>query len=130
MVYLTKEEAHKIVKELAGNKDKEVRRIVQKLNSPEKRTIYVRGKPEIKRLLRKAFKERSQVKIRYYSPHSDENTTRIVDIYQVHNDCITTLCHLREEERIFRIDRIGSATILDNKYKIPKGWEPENIILN
>jgi predicted DNA-binding transcriptional regulator YafY len=130
MVHLTKEEAETIVGELSESSNKKVKEIVKKLKSPEKRTIYIKEKKEINQLLKKAFKERRQVKIRYYSPHSDENTTRIINIYQIHGDCITTFCHLREEERVFRVDRIGSATILDKKYKIPKGWKSENIILD
>jgi len=35
---------------------------------------------------------------------------------------------LRNEERTFVTDRISQATILDESYKIPKGWEPESIV--
>ena len=61
---------------------------------------------------------------------SDEVTNRIIDVYQLHDDCVIAYCHLRNDERVFRIDRINKAAILDEKYKIPKGWEPESIILN
>ncbi|MFH1271113.1 MAG: WYL domain-containing protein [Nanoarchaeota archaeon] len=68
--------------------------------------------------------------INYYSLSSDESTTRIVDIYQMHKDCIVAFCNLREDERTFVIDRINAAALLDDKYSIPKGWEPESIILD
>ncbi len=129
MVYLTKREEKIILKELSENSSKEIQSIVNKIKNPRKQ-VYVRGKLEINRLLKKAFKEKRSVKIKYYSPHSDESTARIVDIYIIHDNGITTYCHLRKEERFFRIDRISSATILDEKYKIPKNWKSENIILD
>ena len=88
------------------------------------------SKTDINRLLKRAFKEKRKVKIRYYSPHSDESTTRIVDIYKIYNGVIACLCYLREDERNFVIDRINSAIILDEKYTIPKNWSPESIILD
>ena len=91
---------------------------------------YLRGLKEIKRLLKRAFKEKKSVKIQYYSLSSDEVKFRIVDVYQMYNDCIIAYCHLRGEERTFVIDRINKAKLLDEKYKIPKGWEPESIILD
>lgn len=91
---------------------------------------YIRGLSEIKRLLRKAFKEKRSVKIKYYSLSSDEVKFRVVDVYQMYNDCIIAFCHLRNEERTFVIDRINQSKLLDEKYEIPNGWEPESIILD
>jgi len=130
MVYLSKEEAEKLTKELSKNKNKQIKNIIKKLKSPEKRRIYVTSKADINRLLKKAFNEKKKVKIRYYSPHNDENTARVVDIYKIYNGVITAFCYLREDERNFVIDRINSVTILDEKYSIPKGWTPESIILD
>ena len=130
MVYLTKKEAEEIVKEVSDSQNKKIKEIVKKLKSPEKRRVYVNDKQEIKKLLRKAFNEKRKVKIRYYSFHSDESTTRIIDIYKIYKRAITAFCHLREEERNFVIDRINSATLLDEKYNIPNNWEPEDIILD
>ncbi|MBU0760966.1 MAG: WYL domain-containing protein [Nanoarchaeota archaeon] len=48
----------------------------------------------------------------------------------MHKDCIVAFCNLREDERTFVIDRINAAALLDDKYSIPKGWEPESIILD
>lgn len=130
MVYLTKKEAKKIAKALPKNSDKEIKNIIKRLKSPEKRIVYVTRKLEIRKLLHKAFDEKRKVKIRYYSPHSDEHTTRIIDIYQIYINSIIAYCHLREDERTFAIKRINSATILDEKYSIPKNWTPESIILD
>ena len=129
MVYLSKKNVDKIIKELSKTKNKEIKNILWKIKYPEKR-VYVYEKSEIRKLLRKAFNEKRKTKIRYYSPHSDEFTNRIIDIYQAHKDCIIAFCHLREEERTFIIKRIKYATILNERYSIPKGWSPESIILD
>jgi len=130
MVYLTKKEAEKLTKELSKNKDKQIKDIIKKLKSPEKMGIYLTSRKDITWLLKKAFNEKKQVKIRYYSLHNDENTTRVVDIYKIYKGVITAFCHLREDERNFVIDRINAVAILDEKYSIPKGWTPESIILD
>ncbi len=80
-------------------------------------------------MLKKAFADKKSVKIRYYSPHSDEHTTRIVDVYKIWKDAVTAFCHLRQDERTFVIGRISSVTMSKNKYKIPKGWQPQSTIL-
>ena len=130
MVYLSRKDADKIVRELSKIKNKEVGSIIKKLKYPEKKGVYVYGNSEIKKLLKKAFEEKRKVKIRYYSPHSDENTTRIIDIYKIYMNSITSYCHLRKEERTFNIGRINSASTLDERYSIPKGWSSESIILD
>ena len=88
------------------------------------------SKADINILLKRAFKEKRKVKIRYYNPHNDESTVRVVDIYKIYNGVIVGFCHLREDERNFVIDRINSVAILEEKYSIPKGWSPESIILD
>ncbi len=130
MAYLTKKEKNIILKNLSNTSNKEIKMVIKKLKYPGKKRVYVDDSSEIMSLLKKAFREKRMVKIRYYSPHSDENTTRIIEIYKFQNGVITTFCHLRGEERNFVIGRITSAAILDEKYKIPKGWTPESIILD
>lgn len=129
MVYLSKKDAEKVINELSKINKWEITEIIEKMRS-HKKVVYARSQPKIKRLLKQAFKEKRKVKINYYSLSSDEVTNRIVDVYKMHNDCIIAFCHLREEERTFVIDRINQAALLDDKYKIPKGWTPESIILD
>ena len=62
MVYLTKEESEKLTKELSKNKNKQIKDIIKKLKSPEKRRVYVTSKTDISRLLKRAFKEKRKVK--------------------------------------------------------------------
>ena len=129
MVYLTKKDADTIIEELSNNPNEEIRGIIKKIISPEKK-IYIKNKLGIMKLLNKAFDEKRKVKIRYYSPHSDEYTTRVIDIYQICINSIIAFCHLRGEERTFVLERISSAAILDEKYNVPKNWSPESIILD
>jgi len=130
MAYLSKKDAEIVIRELSNVPNAEIKSIIKKLKFPEKRKVYVTNKSDIRKLLHKAFNEKRKVKIRYYSPHSDESTIRIVDIYNVYNGVIACFCHLREDERNFVMDKINSVAILDEKYSIPKGWSPESIILD
>ena len=130
MVYLPKKDADRIIKELSNIQNKEIKNIIRKLKNPEKKLTYITEQPKIKALLKRAFKEKRKVKITYYSLSSDEVTNRIIDIYQLHNDCVVAFCNLRDDERTFVMSRINKAAILDEKYSIPKGWSPESIILN
>ena len=125
MVSLTKSEKEKLKEILFKSKDKQAKEILNKINN-EKRLKYSNEKSEIKRLLKQAFKEKKKVKIRYYSLSSDEVKWRIVSIYQFGDGFIIAFCHLRNDERTFVTDRISRATILDDGYKIPDGWEPES----
>lgn len=130
MPYLSKKDADKIIKVLTNNPNKDIKNIINKLNSPKNKRVYVAGDSSIRKLLKKAFKEKRKVKMRYYSPHSDEHTTRIINIYQIYLNSIIAFCNLRGEERTFVVPRINSVAILEEKYFIPKGWKPESIILD
>ncbi len=130
MVYLSKKDADKIIKKLVKIKNKEIIDIIKKLKYTEERKAYAKDDIGIRRLLQKAFDEKRKVKIRYYSPHSDEHTTRIINIYQIYINAIIAYCHLRKDERTFVIDRINSAAMLDERYSIPRGWSPESVILD
>ena len=127
MVSFTKTEKIKLKEILTKSKDKGAKEILKKINE-EKRLKYVDDLKDIRSLLRQAFKLKKNVKIRYYSLSSDEVNWRKVSIYKVGSDYIIAYCHLRCEERTFVTKRISKAAILDENYKIPKGWKPENII--
>ena len=130
MVSLNKAEANEITKVLSKTKDRKLKKIIRKLNAHQERLIYIYEQKEIKPLLRSAFKEKKKVKISYYSLSSDQVTSRVIDIYQLHDDCIVAYCNLRKEERTFVIRRINRAAMLNESYKIPKCWTPESIVHN
>lgn len=127
MVSLTKSQKEKLKEILTKTKSKEAKDILKKISN-EKKLKYAYDKKEIKALLKRAYKEKKKVKIRYYSLSSDEVKWRTVDIYQLGDDFIIAYCHLRDEERTFVTDRISRAALLDESYKIPKGWQPESIV--
>ncbi len=125
MVSLTKIEKQKLKEILAKSESKEAKSILDKI-SKEKKIKYAYDKKEIRALLKQAFKEKKNVKIRYYSLFSDEVKWRTISIYQFCSDFIIAYCHLRNEERTFVTDRISQAAILNELYKIPKGWVSES----
>jgi len=125
MVSLTKVEKQKLKEILAKSESKEAKNILNKISN-EKKLKYAYDKKEIKSLLKKAYQEKKKVKIRYYSLSSDEVKWRTVSIYQIGSDFIIAYCHLRNEERTFVTDRISQAAILDESYKIPRGWVSES----
>lgn len=77
--------------------------------------------PEILDRLRQATQERRRLVIDYYSFGRDDRTTRAVDPYRVYADqgrwYLAAWCHRAEGERIFRIDRIRSADLLDTVFE-------------
>ena len=74
-------------------------------------------------LLRRAVDDHRQVEIDYYSYGRDERTHRSVDPHRVYADqgqwYLEAYCHLTEDERIFRVDRIRAATLLDDTFDPP-----------
>lgn len=127
MVSLTKSEKAKLKEVLSKSKDKDMKVILNKINN-EKRLKYAYEPKEIRSLLKKAYQQRKNVKIRYYGLSSDEVRWRKVSIYQIGSDFIVAYCHLRGEERTFVTRRISQAAILDESYKTSKGWKPESIV--
>ena len=125
MVSLTKTEKQKLKEILVKSEIKEAKKILNKINK-EKKLKYAYDKKDVQALLKQAFKEKKNVKIRYYSLSSDEVKWRTVSIYQLGDDFIIAYCHLRGEERTFVTSRINQAAILDESYKIPKGRVSES----
>jgi proteasome accessory factor C len=73
--------------------------------------------------LRAAVADRRQVEIDYFSYGRNEWTTRVVDPHQVFNAAgrwyVSAYCHRVEDRRLFRLDRIGRATVLDATFPPP-----------
>jgi proteasome accessory factor C len=79
-----------------------------------------RGGPDLVRLeadLRGAAERGRQVRLHYYVPSRDEQSERIVDprgIASAHGyTYLDAWCHSAEAPRLFRLDRIAEATVLD-----------------
>lgn len=66
--------------------------------------------------LERAAAEGRQVRLGYYVPSRDEATTRTVDPLRVvtaeGNTYLEAWCHLAEDQRLFRLDRVSEAELL------------------
>lgn len=75
----------------------------------------------VERTLQNAIENHNKTEIAYYSFSSDETTNRILHPYRLlvldGYLCVEGYCELRKEVRRFRLSRIHSIAILDEKYK-------------
>jgi proteasome accessory factor C len=72
---------------------------------------------ELRGRLTRAVEEQRQVRLDYYVPTRDESTERVVDPVGVltadGHTYLDAYCHLAEDQRLFRLDRVSSADVLD-----------------
>jgi proteasome accessory factor C len=82
------------------------------------------------RLLR-AVEEQRQVRLDYYVPTRDESTERVVDPLRVvtadGNTYLDAYCHLAEDQRLFRLDRISTAEVLGSPVDTHAGLAPRDL---
>ena len=79
-------------------------------------------KPEIWQQLLEAFHNSRKIWIHYYAATRNEESERVVDpyfldIYRGSNPYLIGFCHKRQAMRDFRIDRIKSLKILEEKFQ-------------
>ncbi len=78
-----------------------------------------------------AVAQQRQVRLDYYVPTRDESTERVVDPLQVvtadGSTYLDAYCHLAEDQRLFRLDRISAAQVLDTPVDRHAGLEPRNL---
>ncbi|MCA9297707.1 MAG: WYL domain-containing protein, partial [Phycisphaerales bacterium] len=86
-------------------------------NSPYRR--------QMERRLRDAFRLRRTVIIDYISTSDplEGIVKREVSIWKLKVPRIQGWCHLREGERVFRMDRIRSVDLTENTYEIPADFD-------
>ncbi len=74
-------------------------------------------------ILRAAAGATRQVEIDYYSFGRDDHARRVIDPYVVFSTggqwYTSAWCHRVDDERLFRVDRISSATLLDHGFDRP-----------
>ncbi len=67
--------------------------------------------------------EHRRLRVRYYTHSRDQHTEREVDPYRVHAEqgrwYMAGFDHLRGEVRLFRVDRVLEATVLDETFDAP-----------
>ncbi len=81
--------------------------------------------------LARAVEERRQVRIDYYVPTRDESTERVVDPIRVvsaeGNTYLEAWCHRAEDRRLFRLDRISTAEVLDSPVPAHEDLAPRDL---
>jgi proteasome accessory factor C len=79
----------------------------------------VPGTLALRAQLEEALRARRQVRITYYVPARDEESERVVDPHAVvsHHGVayLDAYCHSADAPRLFRLDRIHEATVLDSE---------------
>jgi proteasome accessory factor C len=82
-----------------------------------------RTRPGLLDTLRRAVADHRRVRLDYYTYGADRRTTRDVDPYAVFADegawYVRGYCHLATAERLFRVDRINEAELLDVTFPAP-----------
>ena len=74
---------------------------------------------DIEKTIKTSFSERKTIKIKYYSQTSDRRTKeREIDVYGYNRTYFGGYCHLRQDVRNFRFDRVLKAEITDKSYEI------------
>lgn len=72
-------------------------------------------------LLQRAVDTHRQVQLDYYSYGRDELTTRIVDPHRIRAEqgqwYLEAYCHTSRAERVFRLDRVRAAELLDTEFE-------------
>lgn len=83
----------------------------------------------IRPMLEQAVAEQRSVTIVYFSMSREEFTTRRVDPYGLKPDgdllWMIAYCHLREDMRVFRVDRIKEAELTDHAFTPPASFSVE-----
>jgi proteasome accessory factor C len=85
---------------------------------------------ELRTRLSQAVDERRQVRLDYYVPTRDESTERVVDPLRVvtadGHTYLDAWCHLAEDRRLFRLDRITALEVLDSP-RVAHDLEPRDL---
>lgn len=86
---------------------------------------------ELRERLNRAVEERRQVRLDYYVPTRDQTTERVVDPLRVlsadGNTYLAAWCHVAEDQRLFRLDRVSRAEVLDSPVEDHSDVEPRDL---
>ncbi len=84
---------------------------------------------ETRPVIEEGLAESLSVEINYYSMTREEFTTRRVDPYGLKPEgnllWMVAYCHLREDMRVFRVDRIKEATLTPYAFEPPQAFSLE-----
>jgi predicted DNA-binding transcriptional regulator YafY len=92
-------------------------------------TVDYTGKDNLFKKMNTAIRTQQCMSMDYYSFNRDQYSTRIVDPYQiVFRDgfwYLVAFCHLRDEIRLFRVDRIQQLELTADSFLKPTGFDLE-----
>ena len=81
--------------------------------------------------MRTALAAHHQVELDYYTYGRDARTRRVIDPWDVYAAegewYVQAWCHLAEAERLFRLDRIRSVSVLDRTFEAPAVLPPRRV---
>jgi proteasome accessory factor C len=87
--------------------------------------------PAVLEALRQASAGRHKVDVDYYSSGRDGRSRRVIHPWRVHNTAgqwyAAGWCELAGAERLFRVDRIRSAQVLDDTFDTPEQSRPGGV---
>src|SRR6478735_453535 len=82
-----------------------------------------RAAPGVLAAVQQATQEHRRLRLSYYTHSRDQHTQREVDPYRVHAEqgrwYLVGFDHLRRDVRLFRVDRILAAQVLDETFEPP-----------
>jgi predicted DNA-binding transcriptional regulator YafY len=83
-------------------------------------------------LISQAIDKRRTAQMRYYSASRNNTTRREVDPYHLWFSAgslyLIAYCHLRNEVRMFAVERIRALTLTDHPYQMPLGFNVEEYV--
>ena len=71
---------------------------------------------ETKPQVLQALQERRRLIINYYTASTGEMNRRKIDPLSLDGDMLTAYCHLRKAERVFKLNRIESVQLTDERF--------------
>ena len=108
---------------LDSNEIKQIQTTIAKLNRSQKTPLEIEvQKSPFEEIIQEALKEKSSIKIEYLSLNSANIQDRIVLPISIYNTASTSYLLARElsgaNEKLFRMDRILDAQLLESSYEI------------
>lgn len=83
-------------------------------------------------LVHEAVQGKVQIDMHYFTMSRNDSTRRTVDPYKVwfydETFYLIGYCHLRQDIRLFAVDRIESITLLETGFNIPTGFDAEEFM--
>jgi proteasome accessory factor C len=82
------------------------------------------GDPQLLSRLTEAIEQHRATELDYYSMGRDRRSRRVVEPWRLFSDqghwYLSARCRTAEGTRVFRIDRIAAATVLDDRFEAPR----------